>query len=260
MAPAIRYYGTTNGSVDDEERCTPPSSSDDEEQSLLVKQAPKQSWREHLTADVHRHRADMVLLLCYLITGLLDRNTVYIGLGFAAPNESKRWLKSGVSLASFCVGSFFFSCFHRFCSPRRRWVLCASFLLQMVLVLAAATILTVTPTSSDELAWTVLVPISLVAFQSCGQAVASRALQYDVLNSVVLTGIYADIFSDAELFAVRKVKRNRHVSAPVLLLFGAVMGGLLAHSVIGTAGVLWIAAALKLVVVFCWLLWPAADF
>jgi hypothetical protein len=118
------------------------------------------------------------------------------------------------------------------------------------------------PQATDEknsISWNVLVPIALVAFQSCGQAVTSRALKYNALTSVVLTSIYCDLFSDAELFAVHNVERNRRVGAPVLLLIGAVMGGLLAHSAIGTAGVLWIAAGLKFLVVVSWFQWPPAD-
>jgi hypothetical protein len=76
---------------------------------------------------------------------------------------------------------------------------------------------------------------------------------------VVLTSIYCDLFSDAELFAIHNVERNRRVGAPVFLLLGAVLGGLLAHSVISTAGVLWVAAALKLGVAISWFFWPAAE-
>ena len=57
-------------------------------------------WKSHMVAEVSRDWADIVLILCYLITGLLDSasisvwgsfvsmqtgNTVYIGLGLAAP-------------------------------------------------------------------------------------------------------------------------------------------------------------------------------
>ena len=189
-------------------------------------------------------------------------NTVYIGLGLSAPSESNRWIKSSVSLASFCIGSFCFSRFHRFFTPSRRWVLCASFIAQTVLILLAAGILTWGPHSAnpkEEITWNILVPIALVAFQSCGQAVTSRALKYNALTSVVLTSIYCDLFSDAELFVLHNVERNRRMSAPILLLFGAVSGGLLAHSTIGTAGVLWIAAGLKFLVVVSWFLWKPAD-
>ena len=45
----------------------------DEEQPLLGGSPAKSSvWREKLTVDVHRDWADVVLLLCYVITGLLD--------------------------------------------------------------------------------------------------------------------------------------------------------------------------------------------
>lgn len=189
-------------------------------------------------------------------------NTVYIGLGLAAPNESKRWVKSGVSLISFCVGSVFFSRFHQRFSPCRRWVLCASFLIQMAFVMAAAGMLTLVPSADDakeSINWKVLLPMALVAFQSCGQAITSRALKFNSLTSVVLTSIYCDLFSDTQMFAFHNTDRNQRVGAPVLLLIGAIMGGLLFRSALGMAGVLWIAAGLKLLVAITWFLWPAAD-
>lgn len=184
---------------------------------------------------------------------------MYIGLGLSAPTQSKRWIKSGCSLIAFCIGSFFFSRFHRYFSPSRRWVLCMSFLAQMALIIAAAAIVTWVPKSTNELHWSVLVPIALVAFQSCGQAVTSRALKFNALTSVVLTSIYCDLFSDAELFTFTNVERNRRVAAPVLLLVGAVIGGALARSEVGAAGVLWIAAGLKFIVVLSWLFWRSED-
>ncbi|KAL2024258.1 hypothetical protein VTK56DRAFT_9414 [Thermocarpiscus australiensis] len=255
----------------------------DEEQPLLQNRSdpnPKPAsaslisrWRTHLMADVNRDWADVVLVFCYLITGLLDSasisvwgsfvsmqtgNTVYFGLGLAAPNESTRWIKSGVSLFSFCMGSFFFSRFHRFFSPKRRWVLCASFSAQLALTAAAANMVTVTgaPSDKDDISWRVLVPIALVAFQSCGQAITSRALKYNALTSVVLTSIYCDLFSDAELFALRNAERNRRTAAPLFLLLGAFLGGRFAHSFMGVAGALWMASALKAIAVIAWLCWP----
>jgi uncharacterized membrane protein YoaK (UPF0700 family) len=289
-------YGTVNNSTAGTGNGPNSHGAPDVEQSLLSHPTSKSSFKKNLMVNVNRDWADVVLCLCYIITGLLDSaaistwgsfvsmqtgsftitrasissqltrcplgNTVYIGLGLAAPNESKRWIKSGVSLISFCIGSFCFSRFHRYFTPSRHWVLCLSFLLQMALIIAAASILTWGPKSVDErnaITWHVLVPIALVAFQSCGQAVTSRALKYNALTSVVLTSIYCDLFSDAELFAVRNVERNRRVGAPVLLLLGAVLGGWLAHSPISTAGVLWIAAGLKFCVAVSWFFWPAAK-
>lgn len=248
----------------------------DEEQPLLRKPplgSILRRWRRKLRVDIKREWSDLVLLFCYIITGLLDSssisiwgsfvsmqtgNTVYIGLGLAAPRESTRWIKSATSLGCFCVGSFCFSRFHRYFSPKRRWVLCASFAFQMTLIIGAAIIVTLGPTAGKEdISWNVLVPIALVAFQACGQAVASRALKHNALTSVVLTSIYCDLFSDANLFTVHNVERNQRTGAPLLLLFGACMGGLLAHSEVGIAGALWIAAVLKFFIVLSWFYWPA---
>ncbi|QUC17410.1 uncharacterized protein UV8b_01651 [Ustilaginoidea virens] len=239
--------------------------------------------RRLLNADVSRSRADLILLLCYVVTGLLDSastqawgafvsmqtgNTVFVGLGLASlayPPTSPRLYKSGTSLLSFCAGSFVFARFHRYFSPQRRWVLCASFAAQTVLVAAAAAIVTLRrPVPQDErdgraLDWTVVVPLALVAFQSCGQAVTSRVLKYNALNSVVLTSIYCDLFSDQDLFRARNGDRNRRAAAPVALLAGAVVGGLLSHGSFGIQGALWMAAGLKSLMVVAWLFWPAED-
>ncbi|ROT38123.1 hypothetical protein SODALDRAFT_333895 [Sodiomyces alkalinus F11] len=229
-----------------------------------------------MSAQVRRDWADTVLLACYIITGLLDSasistwgafvsmqtgNTVYLGLGPTA--GTNRWKKSGLSILSFSLGSYLFSRLHRVFppTPRTRWVLCLSFALQAVLTAAAAAIVTWGPSDDagpDDAPWYVLLPIGLVALQSCGQAVASRALKYNALTSVVLTSIYCDLFSDADLFAGLRAnaERNRRAAAPVLLLVGALMGGVLASSPLGTAGALWTAVGLKSMIVVSWFFWP----
>ena len=193
---------------------------------------------------------------------------MYVGLGLASliyPPVSARLWKSGISLLSFCIGSFFFARFHRFFSPKRRWVLVVSFAAQALFTVAAALIVTFTrgsrgpSTLQDEVDWTVLVPLALVAFQSCGQAVTSRALKYNALTSVVLTSIYCDLFSDQDLFALHNVERNRRAAAPLLLLAGAVAGGVFAHSSVGIEGALWTAAGIKVVMVAMWFFWPAEE-
>lgn len=130
----------------------------------------------------------------------------------------------------------------------------------MLLTVAAASIVTFRPPNNDDkdsVHWTVLLPLALVAFQSCGQAVTSRALKYNALTSVVLTSIYCDLFSDNDLFAWDNVERNRRAAAPILLLAGAVIGGLFSHSSIGIMGALWLAAFIKLLMVIMWFYWPA---
>jgi hypothetical protein len=186
-------------------------------------------------------------------------NTVYLGLGLIAPSEGIRWIKALTSIASFCLGSFVFARFHRYFSPRKRWVLIASYSFQLFFIVIAALIVTLGHETSDGLSWQVLVPIAVVAFQSSGQAVTSRALQYAGLTSVVLTSNYCDLFSDANLFQVSNVERNRRIAAPALLLLGACFGGLWAHTGVGLAGALWTAVALKAVAVVAWVFWKADE-
>jgi hypothetical protein len=139
--------------------------------------------------------------------------------------------------------------------------LIASFAFQTVLIMAAAAMVTFGPEGGgkNDIAWNVLVPIALVAFQSCGQAVTSRALKYNALTSVVLTSIYCDLFSDTQLFHLHNVERNQRLGAPIMLLMGAIAGGKFAHSSFGIAGALWTAAGLKLLVVIAWFFWPAEE-
>ena len=256
----------------------------DEESPLLGRPKPPArsavaKLRKTLNAEVSRSWADVVLLLCYIVTGLLDSastqawgafvsmqtgNTVYVGLGIASifyPPISTRLWRSGVSLLCFCLGSFLFARFHRLFSPKRRWVLCVSFMAQSLLCVAAATIVTLRPPTTDDGSadWNILVPLALVAFQSCGQAVTSRALKYNALTSVVLTSIYCDLFSDQDLFSPGNPERNRRAAAPLLLLAGAVVGGVIAHSPVGIMGALWLAAILKFAMVVTWFFWPAEE-
>lgn len=224
-------------------------------------------------ADVRRDRADLVLLFCYLITGLLDSasisiwgsfvsmqtgNTVYIGLGLAAPNESVRWIKALTSLAFFCFGSFIFSRAHNFLGPRKRWVLVTSLTIQFLFIVGAALIVMTQSfhTSIEGLHWADIVPIAFVAFQSAGQAVLSRIFKFNALTSLVLTSNYCDLFIDKNLFKLRNTERNQRVAAPILLLAGAISGGVLAHSSAGIAGALWTAAGLKFLIIVAWAIWP----
>ncbi|KAJ5425018.1 hypothetical protein N7465_000088 [Penicillium sp. CMV-2018d] len=228
---------------------------------------------KHLRSDLDPTYGDLVLIFCYVITGLLDSsavliwgsfvsmqtgNTVYFGLGLVG-TEDDRWIKSGVSIAGFCLGSLCFATFHRVFPARRRWVLCASFLAQTLCVCLAALIVTIyRPTRGAPLSWLVLVPVALIAFQSSGQAVTSRVLNFSGLTSVVLTSTYCDLFSHPE-FLSRKVvghaEEMRRIGAVLSLLLGVVLGGLWAHSSVGMMGALWTAAGLKLLIVGTWLAW-----
>ena len=53
----------------------------EEQQPLLGRSPPRPAtarWRHWLAADVQRDKADIVLLLCYIITGLLDSSSISI--------------------------------------------------------------------------------------------------------------------------------------------------------------------------------------
>jgi len=277
MAPG---YGTTNNNNALADGTAHRVSS--EEDPLLGKNKQtglSRRLNKQLKQNVHKDWADLILLGGYVITGLLDScsvsvwgsfvsmqtgNTIYLGVGLVDPMGSTRWLRSGISVAFFCIGSFFFARFHRYFSPKRRWVLIASTLLQMAMIVAAAIISMYDTTTELAWQWQVLVPLALVAFQSAGQAVISRAIQYNALTSVVLTSIYCDLFSDAKLFAglTENAERNRRSAAPLLLLVGAMCGSLFAKSSVGIAGALWTAVALKALVCVAWYMWraePEAD-
>jgi uncharacterized membrane protein YoaK (UPF0700 family) len=231
-------------------------------------------FNSYMMEELDPRHGDLVLILCYSITGLLDSssisiwssfvsmqtgNTVYLGLGLADPNGGTRWIKAATSLSSFAVGSFTFARYHRAFSERRRWTMVSAHLLQTLLIVAAAIIVMYDATSTDgnPLRWQVVLPIVLVAFQASGQAITSRALEFNALTSVVLTSIYCDLFSDADLFAglTRNVKRNQRAAAPIALLIGVLGGGMWAKSDFGMAGALWTAAVLKALIVCGWLRW-----
>ena len=188
-------------------------------------------------------------------------NTIYLGLGLAAPYDSNRWIRSGLSILFFCLGSFFFARYHRYFGGRKRWVLVSSYVLQLLMIIIAALMVTLGPTTgtSGPVTHWIGVPISLIAFQSAGQAVTSRVLAFSSMTSVVLTSIYCDLFSDAKLFSApsANAERNRRAAAPVLLLIGAIFGGMWAHSEIGLAGALWTAVVMKTFVIIAWCLWTS---
>ena len=107
-------------------------------------------------------------------------------------------------------------------------------------------------------AW-VAVPIALVAVQAGGQFIISRVLKFNALTGVVLTSIYGDLVSDENLFGglTKYPERNRRAAAPILLLIGAIIGGLFAHSDFGITGALWTAVILKSLIMSTWFFWPA---
>lgn len=228
----------------------------------------------YLQNEIDIRHSYLVLLVCYVITGLLDSsavlvwgsfvsmqtgNTVYFGLGLVGTSDDK-WIKSGVSIAGFCIGSFAFASFHRLLPTGRRWVLVTSFVIQLAFIVIAALIVTIfRPNRETPLGWPVILPLLLVSAQSSGQAVASRVLKCNGLTSVVLTSVYCDLFSNPDLLVAGEPEELKRVAAVVCLIFGTVLGGLWAHSSFGIMGALWMAAVLKAFICFAWIGWKKKD-
>ncbi|KAI6826674.1 hypothetical protein KC367_g4789 [Hortaea werneckii] len=271
-------YGTVESSQNNRNGLL--DTTDQERATLLGKPDRGQSTmirvRNHFDVNLNKKWGDLALLLCYIITGLLDSssvqvwgsfvsmqtgNTVYLGLGIIAPTESTRWIRSGISIGCFCLGSMMFGHFHRYFGGRKRWVMVTSYGFQVLCMVGAALMVSLGPQTGSGGAVSVWIglPLALIAFQSGGQAYTSRVLQYGGLTSVVLTSIYCDLFSDAKLFAglAENVERNRRTAAPILLLIGAMIGGVWAHSSVGLAGSLWSAVGLKFLITLGWAFWPA---
>lgn len=100
--------------------------------------------------------------------------------------------------------------------------------------------------------------IALLAFQSAGQIVASRALKYNAIPTVVLTSLYCDLMSDAQLFTAplgQNADRNRRFIGAVLLLAGAISGAFLSKSDAGIMGGLWIGVFIKATMAVAWFFW-----
>ena len=147
--------------------------------------------------------------------------------------------------------------------PLRRFVLAGSFLLQAVIIFIAAGIIQGgliagdTPAHLELAAWNDLAPVTILAFQSAGQIVASRQLQCGELPTVVVTSLLCDLWSDPGLVSGVKTnaKRNRRAIAFVLTLLGAIIGGWMCRGTQSVKAVLWLVGALKMVIVLAWVFW-----
>lgn len=67
--------------------------STDQEQPLLGGPRSKPSWHNYMMANVHRDWADVVLLICYTITGLLDSASISTWGSFVSMQTGPFWSK-----------------------------------------------------------------------------------------------------------------------------------------------------------------------
>lgn len=268
---------------------------------------------DHLTQPLSPTSLSNLLLVFYFLTGILDSsailtlgafvsmqtgNTVYFGSGVILPligtqkggndgrgDNGDKWIRAGISVGSFCLGSWGFAKFHWFFGarknknkknkngkgekeeiPKTRWlVLCSIFFQMGILGIAGVVVPSTTNIQVNQhhkqkqlpldLNFPVILALILISLQSSGQAYLSRIFGYNSLTSVVLTSLYLDLFSDPHLFSHHHGEKFRRIAAVVCLLAGAMLGGCMVNFGLwgGLKGALWVAVGLKGVVgLGCW--------
>ncbi|KAF7555693.1 hypothetical protein G7Z17_g2006 [Cylindrodendrum hubeiense] len=243
----------------------------DHQQNRPTKHGLRQGFLSRLRDDVNLSWADIPMLACSYLSGLIDSvafnarsvfvsmqtgNTIFLALGAAnLPSGAPlMWLSALVSLCAFWLGCYFFASTRHF-HPRRKMTLSICFLIQAILIFIAALLgqMRIAPGFSYSLLESNsnqdgteeqaserkgdgfgidLVVVALLAFQSSGQIVLSRVLGFNEIPTNVVTSLYCDLLSDHNLFAPLgdNVKRNRRLTAVVLLLVGGISGGWLQRS------------------------------
>lgn len=115
------------------------------------------------------------------------------------------------------------------------------------------------PGDSSNTEWSQEAPIVLLSIQSAGQIVASRALGYNEVPTVVITSLLCDLVSDPKLFFLRNAKRDRRMVAFTLTLVGAIAGGWITKATGDIYAVMWLAAGIKFIISIAWVLWEEDE-
>ncbi|KAJ5651636.1 hypothetical protein N7507_009062 [Penicillium longicatenatum] len=235
---------------------------------------------QYLLKELDPRRADIILVLCGFVGGLVDGlsfnawgsfssmqtgNTVFIALGVSGQPEYPAflWAKSLIALTVFLSSNVFFIHLGRALNPLRRSTLILSFGIQTAALIVAASVVQagiVSPKPENPRApiqWNQIIPITLLAFQAAGQIVASRLLAFDEIPTVVLTTLLCDLLVDTNLYTrpwSANPKRNRRIAAFLALFLGAMTAGGLSKTTY-MASSLWLAVALKGSITLSWFLW-----
>jgi hypothetical protein len=195
-------------------------------------------------------------------------NTIFVGLG--ASNQNPRpygWARSLTSIGCFTLGCFFFGKLNHILGAKRRGTLVLSFFLQVMMLIVTAALVqegiieksSGLTSSSTETQWSQEIPIVLLSIQSAGQIVASRALGFNEMPTVVITSLLCDLMGDSGLFLVNNQKRNRRVVAFVLTLIGAIAGGWITKATGNIWPTLWLVAGIKSAIVMAWVFWAETS-
>lgn len=225
-------------------------------------------------------------------------NTVFAALGIGGQPvaaHSQQYYKSLVSIGAFCIGTLFFNFMHRWPTglhnqptSRRRLIFVISFVLQTVLIIIAAALVTagvvsnrpfvagtfssgshLSPSASVQTDYRDLIPVAVLAFESAGQVCLSRVLSVIELPTIVLSTLYhdftADLYCTKDLwrksasckdFAFVTCRRqNKRLLSIIALFIGGVVGGEMYKSRAGMGGALWLAAGLKGGIAIAFALW-----
>lgn len=140
----------------------------------------------------------------------------------------------------------------------RRSSLVASFLLQALCIcITAVLVQTDAVTDTNPTDKIVLVAIPFLAAQSGAQIATAKSLGFSELPTTVLTSTYNDLVSDVNLLSWDNPTRDRRVASFVMMMLGAIAGAWLAKGTETFTTVLWLGAAIKVLLAFSWLLFPA---
>ncbi|KAI4225117.1 MAG: hypothetical protein LQ349_007117 [Xanthoria aureola] len=238
-------------------------------------QASRKGVRRYLIERVDLRYAPLPLLVCCFLIGLVDAasyntwrvfmsmqtgNTIFLALSTAklpVGSDSLKWARSGVSILSMMLGSFIAGRAYAAVGLTRRSTLVASFLLQALCICITAVLVQADAipetNATDKL---VLIAIPFLAAQSGAQVATAKSLGFSELPTTVLTSTYNDLASDTNLLAWDNSKRDRRVASVVMMMLGAISGAWLAKGTDTFTTVLWLGAAIKVMLAFSWLLFP----
>jgi len=243
------------------------------EQDATVGETSKK--QDYWTSEIDVKRADLLLLACCFVTGLLDTstfrnwaafvsmqtgNTIIICLSTAGlpVGQPWAWAATLISLVAFFVGAFVCTRLCNLLGPKRRIVLTANFLLQTLLIIVAAALATSSILISDvdgdsaEILHDprILIAIAPLAFQSGATIATSRLLGFgNEIPVTVYTSTYAALAADPKLFQLRGNRpRDRRVAAVICVFAGAFVATWVEKRSEGILVTFWTSAGIKLVI------------
>jgi uncharacterized membrane protein YoaK (UPF0700 family) len=199
-------------------------------------------------------------------------NTIILALGASHQpvGHPRAWLQALLAISAFFIGALFHARYTRPLGPSRHTTLASSFFIQTSLLTTAAALIqsgVVPGILHDALSggggarsepWITLVPLPMLSFQAGMQSVTARQLGFNEIPTTVLTSCFCDLGNDPNLFVgvTKNWQRNRRIGSVIAILLGGIIGGWLSRTSNGMPTNIWMAAAVKGVIVIAWFLWP----